>query len=164
VGFPGESAADFRETLRVVDEVAFVDGYSFKYSPRPETAAAADPDRVDPDVAQERLAELQERLRALTLAAHRARVGGSTQILIEGESRRGGQVMGRDPWHRVVNATAGAASPQPGQVTPVRIVEATPHSLIGQLEVKETLEIADETETEECGPRGAGSPTGTFPL
>jgi tRNA-2-methylthio-N6-dimethylallyladenosine synthase len=164
VGFPGESDADFRETLRVVDEVGFVDGYSFKYSPRPETVAAGDPDRVDPDVAQERLAALQERLRALTLAAHRARVGGRTQILIEGESRRGGQVMGRDPWHRVVNAAAGAAPPQPGQVTPVRIVEATPHSLIGQLEVKEMPEIADVRETEGCRPRGAGSPTGTFPL
>jgi tRNA-2-methylthio-N6-dimethylallyladenosine synthase len=164
VGFPGESDADFRETLRVVDRVGFVDGYSFKYSPRPQTAAAGDPDPVAPELAQERLEELQDRLRALTLAAHRARVGGRTQILVEGESRRGGQLMGRDPWHRVVNAAAAAAPPQPGQVVPVRIVEATPHSLIGQLEVKETPEIADEAETEGCRPRGAGSPSGTFPV
>ncbi len=132
VGFPGESNRDFRETLDLVAEVAFVDAFSFKYSPRPGTDAARAPDPVPEAVARDRLEELQALQRGLTLAAHRRRVGETTEVLVEGESRRGGgQRSGRDPYHRVVNfdADPGAA---PGALVPVRIVEATPHSLIGE--------------------------------
>jgi tRNA-2-methylthio-N6-dimethylallyladenosine synthase len=132
VGFPGESEADFQATLDLVQEVGFVDSYSFKYSPRPGTAAAALPDPVPAPVAQERLERLQALQRRLTLSAHRERVGGSTQVLVEGPSRRGAQLAGRDPYHRVVNlaTTRGVAA---GDLLPVRIVAATPHSLIGEL-------------------------------
>jgi tRNA-2-methylthio-N6-dimethylallyladenosine synthase len=82
-------------------------------------------------VAQARLEALQNLLRELTLAAQRARVGARTEILVEGESRRGGQVQGRDPWHRVVN-TLGAGHARPGELLAVEIVEATPHSLIAE--------------------------------
>ena len=84
--------------------------------------------------AKARLEELQTLQRALTLAAHRARVGEMTEILVEGDSRRGGgQLTGRDPYHRVVNFGAPArARPQPGALLRVKIVEATPHSLIGE--------------------------------
>jgi len=136
VGFPGETAADFRETLRVVREASFVDGYSFKYSPRPRTRAAERASEfgpaVPPEEAQARLEELQALQRSLTLAWHRGRVGSRTAILVEGTSRRGGQLMGRDPWHRVVNVPAAGA--RPGDLLPVRIVEATPHSLLGRPE------------------------------
>jgi tRNA-2-methylthio-N6-dimethylallyladenosine synthase len=134
VGFPGETAAEFRETLSLVREAGFVDAYSFKYSPRPGTAAARLPDPVPPAEAQERLVELQQLLRSQTLAYHRQRVGGSTQILIEGESRKGrGQCCGRDPYHRVVNVELGdTPPPSPGTIARIEIVEATPHSLIGQ--------------------------------
>jgi len=134
VGFPGESDRDFEDTLSLVREVAFVDGFSFRYSPRPETAAARARDAVPEAVAQARLTALQALLRRLTLEAHRARVGSETAVRVEGESRRGGgQQAGRDPYHRVVNFTAPAgAGPPPGALVPVRIVEATPHSLIGQ--------------------------------
>jgi hypothetical protein len=192
VGFPGETDGDFRDTLELVREVRFVDGYSFRYSPRPGTAAAEFPDCVPPDVAQARLEELQALLRELTLAAHRARVGERTEVLIAGPSRRGGrQLSGRDPYHRIVNfdaqpsedrpagegarggqaggwaseglpgagldprperlgvswpASAAGASPMgpppggalptpvPGSLVPVRILAATPHSLLGRLE------------------------------
>jgi tRNA-2-methylthio-N6-dimethylallyladenosine synthase len=67
VGFPGESDADFRATLALVRDVAFVDAYTFKYSPRPGTRAAELPDPVAPEVAQERLEELQELQHVLTL-------------------------------------------------------------------------------------------------
>ena len=135
VGFPGESDRDFRETLELVRQLRFVDGYSFKYSPRPGTAAADLPGQVAPELAQERLEELQALLRGLTLAAHRARVGARTSVLVQGPSRRGGrQLSGRDPYHRVVNfqAPEGAAV-EPGSIQPVELVEATPHSLIGEL-------------------------------
>lgn len=163
VGFPGESDADFRATLDLVAEVGFVDAYSFKYSPRPGTAAAALPGAVPAGVAQERLEALQALQRSLTLAYHRARVGSSTEILVEGESRRGGQFAGRDPWHRVVNVAAPAdGAPPAGRLVRVRIVEATPHSLLGEVEVKENRARADEPEVEGIGRGAARSRTGTF--
>jgi tRNA-2-methylthio-N6-dimethylallyladenosine synthase len=134
VGFPGETEADFLETLSAVETVGFVDHYSFKYSPRPGTAAAVlpDSDSVPGEVAQERLERLQELQRTLTLAYHRARVGHPTEVLIEGPSRRGGdQICGRDPFHRVVNIDGSAERLAPGDVVAVEVVEATPHSLIG---------------------------------
>jgi tRNA-2-methylthio-N6-dimethylallyladenosine synthase len=135
VGFPGETDGDFRDTLALVREVGFVDSFSFKFSPRPGTAAARAADGIPERVAQERLQELQALQRGLTLAAHRARVGERTEILVEGPSRRGGgQLSGRDPYHRVVNLAVGAeGSAAPGSLADVEIVEATPHSLIAEL-------------------------------
>jgi tRNA-2-methylthio-N6-dimethylallyladenosine synthase len=137
VGFPGETDSDFEATLGLMREVGFVDSFSFKYSPRPGTRAATFPDAVPPEVAQGRLEALQALQRDLTLAAHRARVGTTTEILLEGESRRGGQRQGRDPWHRVVNLVdpAGQADLPPGEIVAVDIVEATPHSLIAELKL-----------------------------
>jgi len=138
VGFPGESDADFRATYELVREIGFIDSFAFKYSPRPGTAALElERDVVEPEVAQARLEELQTLQRELTLAAHRERVGEKTDILLEGESRRGkGQFMGRDPYHRVVNfqfhASAAMDKPELGSILPVTIVEATPHSLIAE--------------------------------
>jgi tRNA-2-methylthio-N6-dimethylallyladenosine synthase len=142
VGFPGETEADFRRTLDLVREAGFVDSFSFKYSPRPNTRAAGFPDPVDPGVAQERLERLQDLQRSLTLAYHRSRVGGETRVLVDGASRRGGgQVSGRDPYHRVVNFAATAdGGPQPGSRVPVAIVDATPHSLIGELRAPDSLD------------------------
>jgi tRNA-2-methylthio-N6-dimethylallyladenosine synthase len=133
VGFPGETDADFADTLALVREVSFADSYSFKYSPRPGTAAALFEDEVSEPVAQARLEELQDLQRSLTLDAHRARVGETTEVLVEGPSRHGGtQLSGRDPFHRVVNFAAEAeCMPAPGSLIRVEIVDATPHSLIG---------------------------------
>ncbi len=137
VGFPGETDADFQQTLDLVREVRFADSFSFKYSPRPGTAAAGHPDPVEPAEAQLRLEALQALQRELTLSAHRARMGQSTEILVEGPSRRGGdQWRGRDPYHRIVNVAAGPRpAPPPGTLVRVRIVDATPHSLIGEIPV-----------------------------
>jgi tRNA-2-methylthio-N6-dimethylallyladenosine synthase len=161
VGFPGESEADFEATLSLVAEVGFVDAYAFKYSPRPETAAAALPDAVPGELAQARLEALQALQRARTLDYHRARVGSRTAILVEGQSRRGGQPSGRDPWHRVVNVvSAPASAPAPGELADVRIVEATPHSLLAELEVKEIRPRADEQGGGGSGRVAAPSRTG----
>jgi len=155
VGFPGETDSDFEATLQLVREVGFVDAYSFKYSPRPGTAAAELHPALSPEVAQERLEVLQELQRGLTLAAHRARVGEETEVLVEGESRRrGGQLQGRDPYHRVVNLPGNLAECriEVGDLVVARIVEATPHSLIGTAQsarsVKEGGRLADEKQRE----------------
>jgi len=134
VGFPGETDADFRATLDLVRDVEFVDSFSFKYSPRPSTAAAELRDPVEPSLAQERLEELQTLQRSLTLAANRARVGTVTEVLVEGPSRRGGnQVRGRDPFHRTVNFPARAdGEPAAGSLVDVVVVDASPHTLIGE--------------------------------
>jgi tRNA-2-methylthio-N6-dimethylallyladenosine synthase len=133
VGFPGETDADFADTLKLVRDVVFTDSFSFKYSPRPGTPASSMTDEVSEPVAQARLEELQDLQRSLTLDAHRARVGETTEILVEGPSRRGGaQLSGRDPFHRVVNfSTEAESQPAPGALVQVEIVDATPHSLIG---------------------------------
>ncbi len=138
VGFPGETEADFLDTLDLVERVGFVDSYSFKYSPRPGTTAAELADPVDSGEAQRRLEALQSVQRELTLTHHRARVGERVSVLIHGESRRGaGQLCGRDLHHRLVNLAPGesgvAPRARPGEIHAVEIVEATPHSLIGTL-------------------------------
>lgn len=137
VGFPGETDADFADTLALVRDIGFVDSFSFKYSPRPGTAAAGLPDRVDAGRAQARLEAIQEHQRALTLAAHRARVGTITEVWLEGPSRRGAaQVQGRDPYHRLVHVDTDALGRGGAEVAGARvvveIVEATPHSLLGR--------------------------------
>ena len=154
VGFPGETDADFRETLSVFREVGFVDSYLFKYSPRPETQAAEMSDTVAGEVAQERLLELQALQRDLTLQYHRNRVGGDTEILVEGPSRAsrarrsnrfeppdcaaGEQICGRDPYHRVVNLELPPGQEgRAGSLLAVNIVDATPHSLIAEVRAGE---------------------------
>jgi tRNA-2-methylthio-N6-dimethylallyladenosine synthase len=157
VGFPGETDADFRATLALVRDAGFVDAYSFKYSPRPGTPAAGFADAVAPPVAQARLEELQDLLRSLTFAAHRRRVGGETEVLVEGASRRGaGQASGRDPYHRVVNlAPAAETQLQPGDLVRVRVVEATPHSLIGELKASGVKRLKNAARPADSGRRSA---------
>jgi tRNA-2-methylthio-N6-dimethylallyladenosine synthase len=144
VAFPGETREDFEQTLSAVRQTGLVDSYSFKYSPRPGTTALELPGSVDPDEAQERLETLQRLQRELTLVYHRSRVGTATEILVEGPSRKsrqmGGQVRGRDPYHRVVNVEGDTAA---GELLEVDVVDATPHSLIGKT-VKSTGRTAEE--------------------
>ena len=110
---------------------------SIAIASKPDRTKALEMDGVVPkEEAQRRLVALQNLQRSLTLGYHRSRVGTRTQILIEGESRRGGgQLRGRDPYHRVVNlASTPVAVPRAGDMLTVDLVEATPHSLIGELE------------------------------
>jgi len=134
VGFPGETEADFGDTLALVQEAALVDSFSFKYSPRPGTRAAEMGDEVSPEVAQERLTRLQRLQGGQTLRYHQSRVGGRTLVLIDGASRRGGdQLSGRDLHNRVVNLDPEAGPDlRIGARVPVRIVDATPHSLLAE--------------------------------
>ncbi len=137
VGFPGETREDFEQTLSLLRELEFVDSFSFKYSPRPETPATRHGlEPIDPEEAQSRLLELQALQRCLTLAAHRRRVGTRAPVLVEGRSRRGGgQLCGRCPHNRIVNFVAPGPL-APGTLVDVGIHGATPHSLLGEVLVE----------------------------
>jgi tRNA-2-methylthio-N6-dimethylallyladenosine synthase len=88
VGFPGETEADFEETLSLVREVGFDNAYVFKYSPRRDTPAARMPDPVPPDVIEERHARLLARVNEIGTRKYQRVVGQRLQVLVEGPSRR----------------------------------------------------------------------------
>jgi tRNA-2-methylthio-N6-dimethylallyladenosine synthase len=128
VGFPGETDADFEATLRIVDEVRYASAYSFKYSPRPGTPAAAMEDQITREIMDERLQRLQERINAHQLAFNKAKVGVDTQVLIERRGKHEGQMIGRSPWLQSVHVDTDA---QPGDIIDVTLVAAGPNSLTG---------------------------------
>ncbi len=131
VGFPGESDGDFADTLDLVREVGFVQTYSFKYSARPGTPAAAITDQVPEPVKEERLARLQALLTDQTAAFNRASVGRVLPVLLDRPGRHPGQLVGRSPYMQPVHVD-GAGADAIGRIVPVRIVAVHPNSLAGE--------------------------------
>ena len=132
VGFPGETDADFRETIRLVEEVGFASAYSFKYSKRPGTPGAELGDHVAESVKKERLAELQGLLDRQTIAFNERCVDRSLDVLFEKSGRHAGQIVGRTPYLQSVQVET---TPEAiGSVARVRIERRGPHSLFGALE------------------------------
>jgi tRNA-2-methylthio-N6-dimethylallyladenosine synthase len=134
VGFPGESEEDFTQTLAIVDAVGYASAYSFKYSARPGTPAAVMGDQIERDVMEERLARLQERISAHSLAFNRSKVGVGTQILIDRKGRAPGQMVGKSPWLQSVHVETDA---EIGAMLDVTLTSAGPNSLGGALHQKE---------------------------
>ncbi|MCB1367697.1 MAG: tRNA (N6-isopentenyl adenosine(37)-C2)-methylthiotransferase MiaB [Rhodobacteraceae bacterium] len=130
VGFPGETEADFADTMALVDEVVYGQAYSFKYSPRPGTPAAGKDPVPDVDKS-DRLARLQALLGVQQRAAQDAMVGRVVQVLFERAGRREGQLVGKSEYLHAVHAICDAASI--GRILPVRITESAPNSLAGVL-------------------------------
>jgi tRNA-2-methylthio-N6-dimethylallyladenosine synthase len=128
VGFPGETGEDFEATLGIVDEVRYASAYSFKYSPRPGTPAAAMDDQIPREVMEERLQRLQERITQNQLAFNRSTVGRETQILVERAGRRTGQMIGRSPWLQSVHVETDARA---GDIIDVTLLSAGPNSMAG---------------------------------
>lgn len=131
VGFPGETEADFQATLDLVERTVFDHSFSFVYSPRPGTPAAALADDVPMETKKERLARLQQLLDTQRQRISRQMVGGTQRVLLEREARHGeGLFAGRTANNRVVNVPASAALI--GRFVEVRITEALPNSLRGE--------------------------------
>jgi tRNA-2-methylthio-N6-dimethylallyladenosine synthase len=130
VGFPGERDLDFRATLDLVNAVGFAQAFSFKYSPRPGTPAAAARQVPEP-VKTERLAELQAVLQQQQRAFNARCVGTVLPVLFEKPGRHDGQLVGRSPYLQSVHADAGAR--HIGDILPVHIDAAQPNSLAGTL-------------------------------
>ena len=108
VGFPGESDKDFADTMRLIEEVGYASAFSFKYSPRPGTPGADMNDQVEPDVASERLAELQDLLRRQQAAFNQSMLGREIDVLLERRGRKPGQLAGRSPYLQAVHLDAPA--------------------------------------------------------
>jgi len=134
VGFPGETEEDFEATLHIVDEVRYASAYSFKYSPRPGTPAAAMEDQVPGEIMDERLQRLHERIDRHRLAFNRSKVGTRTQLLVERPGRRLGQVIGRSPWLQSVHVESDAP---PGTMLDVMLTSAGPNSMSGAVRTAE---------------------------
>ena len=132
VGFPGETDADFEDTMALIDAVGFDHSFSFIYSQRPGTPAAALPDDVPVEVKKSRLARLQARINEMAADISRTMVGCTERVLVEKPSRkRPEQLSGRTENNRVVNFDADASLI--GRFVEVEITEALPNSLRGRL-------------------------------
>jgi tRNA-2-methylthio-N6-dimethylallyladenosine synthase len=127
VGFPGESEADFRETMRVVETVKFAQAYSFKYSARPGTPAAERSGQISDDVKSDRLARLQSLLSAQQTAFNESMAGRELDVLWETPGRKAGQIVGRSPYLQAVYAEGGGQLI--GRTTAVEIIGASQNSL-----------------------------------
>ncbi|MCK5716592.1 MAG: tRNA (N6-isopentenyl adenosine(37)-C2)-methylthiotransferase MiaB [Thiomargarita sp.] len=137
IGFPGETEADFQETLQLIEDVGFDHSFSFIYSPRPGTPAADLPDDIPMAVKKQRLAQLQAQINKNTFAFSSAMVGSVQRILVEHPSRKSDQEMaGRTENNRVVNFKAAASVI--GHFVDVKITEALPNSLRGEMLVSHT--------------------------
>lgn len=130
VGFPGESEAEFADTLSLVDSVGYAQAFSFKYSARPGTPAATMEDQIVADVMDERLQRLQAALARDQFAFNRASVGRRCAVLLERGGKLPGQLLGKSPWLQSVHVIGDAAI---GDVVMVDLVDAGPVSLKGAL-------------------------------
>ncbi len=135
VGYPGETEADFRETLSLLEYAQFDSIYSFEYSERPETPALKLllRDDVPPEVKHARLLEVQALQRDITARRLQRFVGREVEVLVEGESRTGGQLCGRTSGNQMVNFDAPAGVNLTGRLVPVTIVETRTNTLAGRL-------------------------------
>jgi tRNA-2-methylthio-N6-dimethylallyladenosine synthase len=132
VGFPGETDADFEQTLRLIDDVGFDQSFSFIYSRRPGTPAANLPDATTDAARHERLARLQSAINANAKAIAEAMVGSVQNVLVEGPSKRDpNELTGRTENMRFVNFAAPRALV--GQFVDVEITQAMANSLRGRL-------------------------------
>ena len=130
VGFPGETEAEFAETLRLVEAVGYAQAFSFKYSPRPGTPAAAMDGQVPREVMDERLQRLQAALGRDQLAFNQASVGRRCSVLVERKGKKPGQWLGKSPWLQSVHFEGEA---QIGDLVEVELTQAGPNSLHGEI-------------------------------
>ena len=132
-GHPGESDDDFEMTMRLVEEIGFGQAFSFKYSPRPGTPAAANPDQIDGEVKAKRLERLQALLLHQQTAFNQAAIGSVLPVLFERISREPGIITGRTPHMQIIHVEADAELV--GQIHDCLVTDARPMSLAGRLQV-----------------------------
>jgi tRNA-2-methylthio-N6-dimethylallyladenosine synthase len=139
VGFPGESDADFDDTMRLVEQVGFASAFSFKYSRRPGTPGAAMDDQVPEAVKSARLHALQALLGEQARAFNASKVGQTVPVLFAEPGRKPGQFIGKTPWLQSVYADGDARLI--GRIVEARLTEGHANSLAGEI-VTGTYEVA----------------------
>jgi tRNA-2-methylthio-N6-dimethylallyladenosine synthase len=139
VGFPGETEAEFADTLGIVAEVNYAQAYSFKYSPRPGTPAAAMDQQIAPEIMDERLQRLQALLNVQQQAFNEASIGRHTDVLIERRGKKPGQMLGKSPWLQSVHLQTDAGI---GKMVTAKIVSAGPNSVGGVVAAPALTELA----------------------
>ena len=130
VGFPGESDADFEDTMQLIRNVTYAQAFSFKYSPRPGTPGADLKFQLEEHVKDERLQRLQSLLYEQQIGFAKSLIGREIDVLIEKPGREAGQIVGRSPWLQpvIVDEKAG----QIGDIVKVRIARAGSNSLFSE--------------------------------
>ena len=133
VGFPGETEAEFEETLELLDGVGYDGVFSFKYSPRPNTPAIRMADSIPEEEKTRRLGILQERQKQIQIFNNKRHEGQILEVMVEGTNARG-QVIGRTSQNKTLNfTTALPIAPAPGTYAQVRVTRAMPNSLLGEM-------------------------------
>lgn len=134
VGFPGETEADFVQTMDLLEEVEYDSLFSFKYSPRPNTAALGFEDKIPDEEKTRRLMSLNERQRAIQIRRNAALVGAVEEVLVEGRNQALGQWIGRTSQNRTLNFTHPGANGDSlvGRYMRARVTRAGPNSLVGE--------------------------------
>ena len=139
VGFPGETDEDFEKTMKLINEVGFDTSFSFIYSPRPGTPAAEMADDTPAEVKSTRLSRLQNRIEEQAMEISKAMVGTVQRVLVTGRAKKDEtELAARTDNNRVVNFPAGSMGERLiNQFVQVTITEALPHSLRGELVIKD---------------------------
>ncbi|HET9742418.1 MAG TPA: tRNA (N6-isopentenyl adenosine(37)-C2)-methylthiotransferase MiaB [Terriglobales bacterium] len=133
VGFPGETDAEFEETITLLGEVGYDGVFSFKYSPRPNTPAIRMKDSIPDEEKAKRLSVLQERQREIQRASYEQHVGETVEVMVEGRNEARGQIVGRSTQNKTVNfTTAAPILPATGSYAKVRVTKSFPNSLVGE--------------------------------
>lgn len=132
VGFPGETDDDFQATLDIVNQVKFIQAFSFKYSRRAGTPAALMPNQVEEKIKKQRLDILQDLLFSYQLNFNKETVGKIVPVLFENRGRHTGQLVGRTPYMQNLHAELGKE--YLNKIVNIKVTEATTNSLSGQKE------------------------------
>ncbi|HXB20907.1 MAG TPA: tRNA (N6-isopentenyl adenosine(37)-C2)-methylthiotransferase MiaB [Candidatus Solibacter sp.] len=133
VGFPGETDAEFEESITLLHEVQYDGVFSFKYSPRPNTPALGMIDSIADEQKSRRLQILQERQREIQRVNYERRVGRTFEVMVEGKNEARGQVIGRTSQNITLNFTANTVVPEAGTYANVLVTKSFPNSLVGEM-------------------------------
>jgi tRNA-2-methylthio-N6-dimethylallyladenosine synthase len=134
VGFPGETEADFEQTLDLLDEVEYDSIFCFKYSPRPNTPSLQLEDAIPEAEKSRRLIILQEKQREIQRRRYQRHLGQIQEVMVEGKNQARGQWIGRTSQNKTLNFTApGEVVPEVGSYIPVITTGSFPNSLLGEM-------------------------------
>lgn len=133
VGFPGETPADFEQTITLLHEVQYDGVFAFKYSPRPNTPAVHMPDSIADNVKAERLQIMLDRQREIQRVNYSNHIGEVLEVMVEGRNQARAQVIGRTSQNKTLNfTTTQPILPAAGSYLPVRVTKSFPNSLVGE--------------------------------